>query len=248
MRYSMYAIPMVSGTVGTVTSSTDVQDGRSTRWEEHRRTRRAELVDAALAAIRRHGAGVGMDEIAALAGTSKTVLYRHFADKGDLYLAVCASVDALISTQLRAAMAKAGHPRDMISASIGTYLTIVEADPEVYRFVVQRPSLDRPVEADPVSGLTNAIGDQVAAALEEQLRAAGRDTSAAGPWGHGLVGLVRAATDHWLGQPSRMDREALADHLTQLTWAALADVLAPTSLDIEAPGAPAPHPTQEMDR
>jgi AcrR family transcriptional regulator len=246
MRYSMYAVPIVSGTVGTVTSSTEVQDGRSTRWEEHRRVRRTELVDATLSAIRRHGAGLGMDEIAAHAGTSKTVLYRHFADKGDLYLAVCASVDALISTQLRAAMASAGSPRDMISASIGTYLAIVEADPEVYRFVVQRPSLDRPVEADPVSGLSNAIGDQVAAALEAQLRAAGRDASAAGPWGHGLVGLVRAATDHWLGQPDRMDRAKLTDHLTQLTWAALADVLTPDPPD--PLGAPAPQPTQEMDR
>jgi hypothetical protein len=116
-------------------------------------------------------------------------------------------------------------PRDMIAASIGTYLAIVEADPEVYRFVVQRPSLDRPVEADPVSGITAAIGDQVAAALATRLHAAGRDASAAGPWGHGLVGLVRAATDHWLSQPSRMDRRALTDHLTQLTWAGLADVL-----------------------
>jgi AcrR family transcriptional regulator len=211
--------------VGTVTSPTDTQDGRSTRWEEHRRARRAELLDATLSAIRHHGASVGMEEIAARAGTSKTVLYRHFADRNDLYLAVCARVDELIVTQLRAAMLEHDTPRDMIAASIGTYLAIVEADPEVYRFVVQRPSLDRPEEADPVSGLTAAIGDHVAAALETQLRAAGRDASAAGPWGHGLVGLVRSATDHWLSQSPRLDRATLTDHLTQLIWAGLADVL-----------------------
>jgi AcrR family transcriptional regulator len=165
-----------------------------------------------------------MDEIAAIAGTSKTVLYRHFVDKSDLYLAVCARVDGLIVSQLRAAMAEAGDARDMIAASIGTYLAIVESDPEVYRFVVQRPALDRPVE-DPVSGLTAAIGEQVAAALEEQLRAGGRDVAAAGPWAHGLVGLVRSATDHWLGQDPRMDRTVLADYLTQLTWGGLSDVL-----------------------
>ena len=34
-----------------------------------------------------------MDEIAAEAGTSKTVLYRHFADRAGLYLAVVESVD-----------------------------------------------------------------------------------------------------------------------------------------------------------
>lgn len=199
-------------------------DGRTTRWEEHRRTRRAELVDATLAAIRRHGSAVGMDEIAAFAGTSKTVLYRHFADKSDLYLAVCARVDGLVVSQLRDAMAQAASARDMIAASIGAYLAIVESDPEVYRFVVQRPALDRSVE-DPVSGLTAAIGEQVTAALEAQLRAGGRDVAAAAPWAHGLVGLVRSATDHWLGQDPRMDRSALADYLTQLTWTGLSDVL-----------------------
>jgi AcrR family transcriptional regulator len=242
--------------VGTVTSTAESTDGRTTRWEEHRRARRSELVETTLAAIRRHGAGVGMEEIATFAGTSKTVLYRHFADRAELYLAVCARVEELVERQLRAAMAQAEGPREMISASIGSYLAIVESDPEVYRFVVHRPGLDRPVD-DPVSGLTAAIGDQVAAALAAQLAAAGRDTAAAGPWGHGLVGLVHSATDHWLGQNPRMHRAALTDHLTQLTWAGLSDVLvldpsdpgAPAPLaDPSDPGAPAPAPTQEKNR
>ena len=68
-------------------------DGRDTRWAQHRLARRVELVEATLKAIRRHGAGVGMDEIAAEAGTSKTVIYRHFGDKAGLYLAVVEAVD-----------------------------------------------------------------------------------------------------------------------------------------------------------
>jgi AcrR family transcriptional regulator len=36
-------------------------------------------------AVRDHGAGVGMDQIAEAAGTSKAVFYRYFADKNDLY-------------------------------------------------------------------------------------------------------------------------------------------------------------------
>ena len=46
-------------------------------------------MQASLAAVGKHGAGVGMDEIAAEAGTSKTVVYRHFADRAELYVAVC---------------------------------------------------------------------------------------------------------------------------------------------------------------
>ncbi len=79
-----------------MTTTSPSPDGRSTRWDQHRATRRRELVEATLRAIRKHGAGVGMDDIAAVAGTSKTVIYRHFSDRQGLYAAVCESVDALI--------------------------------------------------------------------------------------------------------------------------------------------------------
>ena len=58
------------------------RDRRDSRWDEHRERLRRALVEAALAAVGRHGAGVGMDEIAAAAGTSKAGLYRHFSDRG----------------------------------------------------------------------------------------------------------------------------------------------------------------------
>src|SRR3954452_21557267 len=63
-------------------------DGRSTRWDDHREARRAELVAAARAAIDPHGPGASIAEIATSAGVSKPVLYRYFADKDDLYRAV----------------------------------------------------------------------------------------------------------------------------------------------------------------
>ena len=71
-------------------------DGRTTRWARHNATRRRELVEAALRAIRHHGHSVGMDDIAAEAGTSKTVYYRHFGDRNGLYEAVVESVHAFI--------------------------------------------------------------------------------------------------------------------------------------------------------
>ena len=206
------------------------RDGRDTRWAEHRLAKRAQLVEATLRAIRAHGAGVGMEEIAAEAGTSKTVIYRHFSDKAGLYLAVAQAVDELILRDLRAAMGASGtsgagavpqDPRGVISAAIDSYLRLVERDPEVYRFVVTRPLLDRPVEDDPVSGLTTLIGEQIAAMLTAQLRARGKDPAPAQAWGHGLVGLVRAAADHWLSSPSPMPRGDLVQHLTDLAWSGL---------------------------
>jgi AcrR family transcriptional regulator len=201
------------------------RDRRDSRWDEHRRARREQLVDAALAAVSKHGAGVGMDEIATEAGTSKTVVYRHFADRSELYVAVCARVADHLTAKLREAMRSSPDPRQMVAAAVDTYLAFIEADPELYRFVVQRPLLDRPVASDPISSLSDLVGEQAAALVAVALEQAGRDPAAAGPWGHGLVGLVRSAADWWLQADRPMPRGDLAAHLTDLAWAGLSGVV-----------------------
>ena len=204
-------------------------DGRSTRWDEHRATRRRELVEATLRAIRKHGAAVGMDEIAATAGTSKTVFYRHFTDRDGLYAAVSASVDALILRDLGQAVGAAGDdlttaesdPRALIAGAIDAYLRLVEKDPEVYRFVVNAPLLDSRTEGDPAGVVTSHIAEQMGALVAAALASAGRDTTPAAVWGAGLVGMVRAAADQWLTRPEAMGREQLTEHLTDLAWGGL---------------------------
>lgn len=188
-----------------------VRDGRDARWEAHRLRRRRELVEDTLRAIRRHGPGVGMDDIAAEAGTSKTVLYRHFGDRTGIYLAVAEAVDELVLTDLGAVADQSGHAPDgrpadvteVITAMVQAYLHLVERDPDIYRFVVTRPLLDPDLVAasdlpDPVLTLTGRIGDQLAAILAAHLERAGRDTRPAVTWAHGIVGFVRAAADHWV--------------------------------------------------
>lgn len=197
-------------------------DRRRTRWDAHRTARRAELVDAAITAIRAHGAGVGVDEVAATAGTSKTVVYRHFADRAALYVAVCARVADVLIAQIRAAMAPAEGPREKASAGIDAYLRLIEADPDVYRFVVARaPS------SGPVTDLVALIGDEAAAVIAGLLPESAR--AAAVPWGHGIVGLVRGAADRWLAEPAGMSRAELAAHLTDLAWNGLSGLGKETS-------------------
>ena len=203
-------------------------DGRSTRWDEHRTSRRRELVEATLRAIREHGAGVGMDDIAAAAGTSKTVFYRHFTDRSGLYAAVSASVDARILRDLGAAMGEGspdlassgGSPRTVIAAAIESYLALVERDPEVYRFVVNAPLLDSPSGGDPALAVTSHIADQMTHLIAAALTSVGRDPSAAPVWGVGVVGMVRAAADQWLTDPT-LSRGELTAHLTDLAWGGL---------------------------
>ena len=213
------------------------RDRRDSRWDEHRRARREQLVDATLAAVGRHGAGVGMEEIAAEAGTSKTVVYRHFTDRSELYLAVCARVAAQLTRALREAMGSSDDPRQMVSAAVDTYLHFLEADPELYRFVVTHSLTDRPADggSDPISSLSDLVGDEVGALVAAALARAGQDTAAAAPWGHGVIGLVRAAADWWLRADRPMPRTQLAVHLTDLAWAGLSGVVTPARSTPDVP-------------
>ncbi|WP_166756040.1 TetR family transcriptional regulator [Modestobacter marinus] len=225
------------------------RDRRDSRWDEHRRARREQLVDATLAAVGRHGAGVGMEEIAAAAGTSKTVVYRHFADRSELYVAVCARVADQLTRKLREAMGSSAHPRQMVTAAVETYLAFIEADPEVYRFVVSHALTDRPGDlvadgTDPISSLSDLVGDEVGALVAAALTHAGQDTAAAAPWGHGVIGLVRAAADWWLRADRPMPRADLATHLTDLAWTGLRGVVTPEPTH---PGPSTPAPASPME-
>jgi AcrR family transcriptional regulator len=201
-----------------------VADGRSRRWDEHRATRRHELVDATLRAIRDHGAGVGMDDIAAVAGTSKTVFYRHFGDRAGLYAAVAERVDGTILRDVTAAAEGEAAGRSVIDAAIDAYLRLVEDEPEIYRFVVTAPILDAPSAGDPSGPVSAHVAERI-----ETMLAAALGSDAGGPprsrvWAHGVVGMVRAAADDWLGRggaASGTSRAELVELLTDLAWSGL---------------------------
>ena len=209
-------------------------DGRSSRWDEHRLARRQELVEATLAAIRTHGAGVGMDEVAAAAGTSKTVFYRHFTDRAGLYRAVAERVDATIIRGLtRAADDPAPEgARAVVRAVIAAYLHLVEEDPEVYRFIVNAPIVppgERP-SGDVAAGMTDRIAGHVAelvgAGIADSAHPVGTPMKRR-LWGVALVGMVRATADAWLaagGAAGGPSSDELADDLTALAWDGLSSL------------------------
>jgi hypothetical protein len=104
---------------------------------------------------------------------------------------------------------------------------LIEADPEVYRYVMRPPKLDRPEGEDPVSDLCTVIGDHIAEIISTDLRRQNRDTAPALTWGHALVGMVRAAGDQWLATRPELERDVLAEQLADLAWSGLSRTVAP---------------------
>jgi AcrR family transcriptional regulator len=181
-----------------------------------RAARRAELLDAAVRAIRRDGPGVSMDTIAAEAGVTKPIVYRHFGDRDGLAAAIADQFGTELVAELDAALAQDLPPEELLRATVDAYLAFVERDPRLYRFLLGRVS--DPINAS--EGLVAHVGQRVAVVLGEQLRALGLDSGPAEPWAFGIVGLVHLAGDWWLDRRT-LSRERLVDYLTTLLWGGL---------------------------
>lgn len=197
-------------------------DGRRARWARHREDRREELVDAAIEAIRRLGADVGMDALAASAGISKPVLYRYFDDRSRLRLAIGQRLTAGLIEALGPAVAQVRGDRAAVAVAVDAYLRLIEAEPELYKFVANRPGPRG--EGDVVADTADTISSTLASVIGDRLRELGLDTGPALPWAHGLVGCLRAVGDWWLRQQKPMSRDALTQYVTTLLWSGVEGV------------------------
>jgi AcrR family transcriptional regulator len=195
-----------------------------TSRSEHREQRRAVLVQAAMRAIRQHGPDVTMDDIATEAGVSKPILYRHFLDKGDLYMAVSETATEQLRAVLLSGLSSEVDPRTLLRVVIEAYLTFIESEPELYRFVVRRSFTDRPLPQDPVTTNAALIAGALATIFTDQLRSLGLDPGGAQTWAYAGVGMVQAAGDWWL-QDRTLSREQLRDYLLMMAWGALDVIL-----------------------
>ncbi|HVV75030.1 MAG TPA: TetR/AcrR family transcriptional regulator [Mycobacteriales bacterium] len=201
------------------TSSPPLPDGRKERWRVHREARRAELIQHVIAAVEDRGAEIGLDDISAASGVAKPVFYRYFHDKADLFLAVGHAVAEDLITEVMTAIDAQDKPRRKLQAGIEAYVVNVEARPELYRFVSAHQAR-RSSKPDLLDDYASTVGAHASRVIGEILRAAGLDSGAADPWGFGIVGMVRSATDQWLRQQT-MSRDDFVSYLTDFTWAGM---------------------------
>ena len=164
-----------------------------------------------------------MDVIAAEAGVTKPIVYRHFGDRVGLASALAEQFGAALVAQLDEALAQDLPPEQLLRATIDAYLAFVERDPQLYSFLVGR--LGDHVGTDVTNGLVSQVGKRVALVLGEQLRNLGIDSGPSEPWAFGIVGMVHLAGDWWLERHT-MTRARLVDDITALLWHGLGGLAA----------------------
>ncbi|MFD5558703.1 TetR family transcriptional regulator [Streptomyces sp. NPDC127068] len=188
--------------------------------------RRHELLEAADRVVLRDGPGASMNAIAAEAGITKPILYRHFGDKSGLYAALAQRhTDALLSS-LRTALDAPAERRERVEATLDTYLAAIEARPQVYRFLMHPAEGGAPVDGAFDAGQHSApllrhLGEELARVIEERLDLGPDGDRLSRVWGHGIIGMMHAAGDWWLGERP-CSRAELVRSLADLLWGRLA--------------------------
>ena len=158
-----------------------------------------------------------MDRIAAEAGITKPILYRHFGDRAGLVAALGERFAATLLAELNASLDSGAAAKDLLEKTIDAYLRVIESEPEVYQFISQRIAGEDPEAAAAVGNFIRQVAAQVAVVLGEQLREANLDSGGAEPMAYGIVGMVHAAGDWWVERRS-MPRHRLVAYLSSLLW------------------------------
>ncbi|HTV01908.1 MAG TPA: TetR family transcriptional regulator [Luteitalea sp.] len=177
--------------------------------------RREQLLDATDRVVQRDGPSASMNTIAAEAGITKPILYRHFGDKGGLYRALAARHIETLLEQLRTALLTRGGLEARTRATVDAYLAAIEAQPQVYRFLVHRAALEEPDVRGEVAGFVRRFGDELAAGIQAEPTLGDVTPERAKVWAHGIAGMVQAAGDWWLDH-NDVPRAVVVGELTTL--------------------------------
>jgi AcrR family transcriptional regulator len=184
--------------------------------DDRRGARRAQLLDAAIHAVRTLGPAATMEQLANAGGVTKPILYRHFVDRDGLVGAIADRFSAGLVASVSQALQSSTDPRVVLDDTVDAYVRFLEQEPHVYRFLLQQPNA-RSDHRTPIGALVDALAPPIAELAREGLVLDGRDGAAALPWAYGIIGLVHQSTNWWLRERS-MPRAEFVRHLTDLLW------------------------------
>jgi TetR/AcrR family transcriptional regulator len=150
----------------------------STRREEEKERRRAEIIDAAEVLYAKKGwDAVTVDQVARSARLSRALVYVYFRDKEDLLFAIGERAVRLLRDRFLAAVAGTARGMDQVDAIGRAYMGYAHEFPHYFDFCSRFQS--HSTEADPSSneGACQAASDQLIATVVQAIETGIRDGS-----------------------------------------------------------------------
>lgn len=178
-----------------------------------------------MAAIRRVGPDVSVDEMAAEADVSKPVLYAEFGDKYGIADAIALHLVEERKREILAELAELGGTIELdwaLRKVIEGFLWVVGDDPQIYGFVA------RSVRTNDKGLLDNPFVRSLQESFEEaaEVLAPGADPEVVRAMVHGTFGFMIGVSESWR-QRQAPEREQLIDALVVGLGRALKAIMVP---------------------
>ena len=178
--------------------------------------RRADLVTVAIRAIARYGPAVSMEQMAAEAGITKPILYRHFGSRTGLVAAVSRRYLAELRPKL-AAVDDALPLRERTRRQFEVGLAYLEQRPGLLLFIDREQGFAASADRD------GQHAEALVALMRLLIAAKGLDPRLARPLAHGIGGFILRSTVAWVhdreAEPSKaLPLESMAHAITDLIF------------------------------
>jgi AcrR family transcriptional regulator len=158
-----------------------------------------------------------MDEIAAAAGVTKPVLYRHFPSKRDLVRTVLSEGIGRLNQTLLDAATTATTPRQHVEAGFLAFFKFIEAEPGAYQLLFGNGTWTQGGFFEELDAFQTAAADRVSLLIDVP----GMDPGVRRILGGAIVGMCDHAARQWLRAGFHPSAEEAAAELVDLAWAGL---------------------------
>lgn len=181
--------------------------------------RRKQLLEAARLAFARTGFHeTSMNDVAAVAGVTKPVVYQRFESKRALYREVLEDIGRRLQAEVIESAAEATTPREQVEAGFSAYIEFVQRDPDGFKLLFSGTSR----EDDEWARVSRDVERSVAAGIADLLAVDGMSLEHRLALAYGVVGMAEGMVRHWQAEAeSRLEPADLLRDLTALAWVGL---------------------------
>ena len=177
--------------------------------KDHKDAAREKLVRASGSHAKKHGFGeTGVASLAASAGVTTGALYKHFDGKADLTQALIDRNGLRLLAAYADVFDRVLTPEDFVRDGISVFVGHIDANPEIFRFMVGNAADDT---------LVDEIGLPLAALTRSILAQQGKGLETAETLVRMALGTVFAATSWW-SRHRTPERSVFERTLADFVW------------------------------
>lgn len=159
-----------------------------------------------------------MNDVAAVAGVTKPVVYQRFESKRALYREVLEDIGRRLQAEVIESAAEATTPREQVEAGFSAYIEFVQRDPDGFKLLFSGTSR----EDDEWARVSRDVERSVAAGIADLLAVDGMSLEHRLALAYGVVGMAEGMVRHWQAEAeSRLEPADLLRDLTALAWVGL---------------------------